>query len=318
MKAGDSRLGVVVLTHNRREELLQTLDRLSDLPERPRVLVVDNASMDGTTAAVSLRFPELEYLRLERNIGAAARNLGLVRLDRRYVALCDDDTWWEPHALSRAADILDAHPRLAVVTARVLIGPECRPDPTSEEMARSPLQGDPGVPGKPLLGFLAGASVVRRDALLAAGAFEPRFFLGGEEELLALDLETAGWRMTYVEDLVVHHHPSAIRDAAGRRRLLLRNRLWVAWLRRPARVAVASTAALANRSLVDPDARRAFLQALCGARWTLRRRRVVPENVEQRIKLLEAQKRQGRRRLARPGLPPSGTGRKVRQLSLKH
>ena len=67
-----------------------------------------------------------------------------------------------------------------------------------------------------VLGFLAGASVVRRHAVLDVGGFEPRFFLGGEEQLLAIDLRAAGWCLAYVDDVVVHHHPSPRRDI-GRR-----------------------------------------------------------------------------------------------------
>ncbi|MGW4005013.1 glycosyltransferase family 2 protein, partial [Streptomyces nigra] len=54
----DPRTTVVVITHNRRPELLRTLDRLAELPERPRVIVTDNGSTDGTAAAVTRHHPE--------------------------------------------------------------------------------------------------------------------------------------------------------------------------------------------------------------------------------------------------------------------
>ncbi len=287
--AGDPRLGCVVLTYNRAAELLRTLEHLSGLPARPEILVVDNASTDGTQQQLRQWFPEVRCLRLKRNLGAAARNVGVRLCERPYVALCDDDTWWEAGSLRAAADLLDAHPRLAVVTARVLIGLERRIDPTCEAMARSPLPAPPGLPGAALLGFLAGASIVRRSALLAAGGFEPRFFLGGEEELLALDLVAAGWSLAYVEALTVHHHPSQQRDAAARRRLLLRNALWTAWLRRPISRALMQTAGLARRALEDAEARAALGEALRGLPWALRRRRVVPREVEQALRLLESE-----------------------------
>ena len=75
--------------------------------------------------------------------------------------------------------------------------------------ARShPLPARGPLPGKPLLGFLAGALVVRRTAFLEAGGFDPRFFIGGEEQLLAIELAVRGWTLCYVPQLVVHHHPS--------------------------------------------------------------------------------------------------------------
>lgn len=284
---GDPRVGCVVLTHNRSDELLRTVDRLRALSAQPAIVVVDNASSDGTQEQVSRRFPDVRCLRLERNLGAAARNVGVRLCKRPYVALCDDDTWWEDGSLRAAADLLDAHPQLAVVTARVLIGPERRVDPTCLAMARSPIPAPPGLPGAALIGFLAGASMVRRSAFIAAGGFEPRFFLGGEEELLALDLVTAGWSLAYVDSLTVHHHPSLHRDAAARRRLLLRNAMWTAWLRRPLSRALAHTAGLVWRTRRDATARAALREALCGLPWTLRRRRVLPGSIEQALRLLE-------------------------------
>src|SRR5689334_1184937 len=208
MADGDPRVAVVMLTHNRREEVLASLDQLTRLPERPRIVVVDNGSSDGTAERVAQCFPQVEVLPAGGNLGAAARNLGVRRAEAPYVALCDDDTWWETGALTHAADLFDAHPRLAVVTARVLVGPEDKEDSICAELAHSPLPVEPGMPGPPLLGFMAGASVVRCSAFLAAGGFEPRFFLGGEEELLAADLVAAGWWLCYVPQLIVHHHPS--------------------------------------------------------------------------------------------------------------
>src|SRR5581483_12008916 len=227
-----STIGVVVLTHNRAADLANTLRRLRPLPEAARLVVVDNASVDATADIVRRDFPDVELVRLPVNAGAAGRNAGVAHLDTTYVAFCDDDTWWAPTSLARAATLLDAYPALGLVCGRVLVGEDARDDPASRLMAISPLSATPGLPGRPILGFLCAASMVRRAAFLAAGGFEPRFFLGGEEELLALDLAAAGWALAYIDDIVVHHHPSPRRDAGRRAHLLLRNALWCAWMRR--------------------------------------------------------------------------------------
>ncbi len=283
----DPRVGVVVLTHNRCDELDATLRQLEALPEKPEIVVVDNASRDGTAQMLRAHHPEASCIRLQRNLGAAARNVGACLCDRPYVALCDDDTWWEPGSLHRAADLLDAHPALAVVTARVLVGEDDRLDPACTPMAESPLAAPPGLPGKPLLGFLAGASMVRRAAFIAAGGFEPVLFLGGEEELLAYDLVAAGWQLAYVDELIVHHFPSHVRDAGARRRVLARNRVWVAWLRRPLLSATTETLRLLWRSVHDAGARRALLGVAHGLPWALRHRRVLPRAGERGIRQLE-------------------------------
>jgi GT2 family glycosyltransferase len=182
----------VVLTHNRPAELLRTLSRLRALPERPEIVVVDNASREPVAPLIDARFPGVRCVTLPLNAGAAGRNAGVRACARRYVALCDDDTWWEPGSLRHAADLLDAHPSVAVLNATVMVGEENRVDPTCRVMENSPLQRSPELPGAPLLGFMAGASIVRRDAFLAVGGFAPRLFLGGEERLLAIDLARRG------------------------------------------------------------------------------------------------------------------------------
>jgi GT2 family glycosyltransferase len=264
---------IVVATHNRLERLRESLPH----HEGP-VIVVDNASTDGTADA-------LDVIRLERNRGGAGRNVGVEAARTPYVAFCDDDSWFAPGALARAAALLDAHPRLALVQARILVGPDERLDETCAAMARSPLAPADGQPGHPLLSFVACAAVVRRSAFLAAGGFSERLAVGGEEELLSWDLAAAGWLLSYVPEVVAHHHPT--RHRPGRRELLARNALWTAWLRRPAGVAARRSAAIVARAARDPATARGVAGALAGVPWVLRARRVSPPHVEAMRRALE-------------------------------
>jgi GT2 family glycosyltransferase len=293
----DPRVAVVVITHQRREEVLLALTRLLDLPERPRVIVVDNGSTDGTAAAVRQRFPQVELVASPVNLGAVGRNLGVAQLDTPYVAFCDDDTWWEPGSLRTAADILDAHPRLAVVTARILVEPGGTEDPIVPELRDSPVRGAGWLPGPALGSFLAGASVLRRDAFAEVGGFSERLWLGGEEELMAGDLAVNGWELCYLPALTAHHQASPVRDRHLRRRNGIRNTLWTTWLRRPLRPALRRTAHLLRSLPRDRVTALALLDAARGIPWVLRERRVLPASVEARFAALDdAQRRSTARR----------------------
>lgn len=279
---------VVVMTRNRRGELLDTLARLTALPGSPPVVVADNGSRDGTVAAVRDAFPEVRVLPLGHNAGVTARNEAVRLADTPYIAFSDDDSWWAPGALDRVAAVLDRHPRIALVTAHVLVEPGGRDDPVSIEMQHSPVSGDPSLPGIPVLGFLACAAAVRRDAFLAVGGFPERLHFSGEEELLAIDLAAAGWELRYMPDIVVHHSPSSSRDTDWRLRRGVRNALWTLWLRRPAAHAVRRSWQLL-RSTRPAVAVTALGQALGGLSWVLRERRVVPDAVERDLRRLEPQ-----------------------------
>jgi GT2 family glycosyltransferase len=128
--------------------------------------------------------------------------------------------------------------------------------------------------------------VVRRQAFLAAGGFDERLWLGGEEELLATDLVTAGWEVCYDEQLTVRHDPSPLRDATRRRRDGLRNTLWFNWLRRPWRTALRRTWFLLRTVPRDRTSAAAVLAAIRGLPWVLAERRPVPPQVEARLAAL--------------------------------
>jgi GT2 family glycosyltransferase len=292
----DPRTTVVVITHNRRPELLRTLDRLAELPEQPEVFVTDNASTDGTSTAVALRHPQVRLVRPGRNHGAVGRNLAVRRVRSPYVAFCDDDSWWAPGSLSAAADLLDRYPALGAVTARIVVEPDGTEDPIVEELRTSPVPGPSWLPGPALGSFLAAATVLRTEAFRRAGGFHPRLWLGGEEELLAADLAADGWWLAYAEDLTVHHHPSVVRDHTRRRHDGIRNTLWFTWLRRPVRPALRRTLHLARTVPRDSVSLKAFAEAAAAWPWIVRERRVLPPGVERRLRALEDSQRTSKAR----------------------
>ncbi|PWR13018.1 glycosyl transferase, partial [Micromonospora acroterricola] len=173
---------VVVATRNRRAQLLDTLGR-----HAAPVILVDNGSDDGTPAAVARAFPAVRVVRLDENAGAgAARNIGVELADTPFVAFADDDSYWAPGALERAAAILRGRPGTGLLTGQVRVGREQRLDPVSAAMARAPLGTPPGAPGPAVLGFLACAVVLRRRAFQQVGGFTERLGTYGEEALLAM------------------------------------------------------------------------------------------------------------------------------------
>jgi GT2 family glycosyltransferase len=281
------RITVVMITHNRCEQLLETLEQMTTLPDAAPIVLVDNASTDGSADAVERRYPQVRVLRSPRNLGAVARNVAVQQVTTPYVALCDDDTRWQPGALTRAADQLDRHPALGVVTGRCLVEPDLTEDPITPELRHSPVPGPDWLPGPALLGVMAGLSAVRVRAFTDVGGFSERMWLGGEEELFALDLAARGWWMCWDEEMVIHHAPSTVRDPRRRRQLGIRNTLWTLWLRRPFSSVLRRMATVLRSAPLDRATVTAVAEAMRGIPWVLRNREVVPVEVERGLVLLE-------------------------------
>jgi glycosyltransferase involved in cell wall biosynthesis len=247
---------VVIASRNRRDLLLATLGRLRMLPERPPLIVVDDASEDGSADAVRAAVSLVEVVALAAPAGAAARNVGVQIARTQMVAFADDDSWFAPGALAAAAAVFATRPRLGLLAARILVGPERRLDPTCRSIEAS----------KSVDGFLACGAVVRRGAFLAAGGFHPWMSMGGEEERLAIDVAAQGWELDYDRAVVVHHHPPRREDPAARRRAVARNAAWTDWLRRPASEAARRTVRRLARE-PQPAALAGVLEAVVALPW---------------------------------------------------
>ena len=274
----NARISVIVLTHNRVHEVTRTVERLLALPETPPVIVADNGSVDSTMTELERRFPQVRVVACGRNLGASGRNRAAMLATTEYLAFCDDDTCWEPGSLAEAVRVLDAAPGVAVLSGKVLVGETRRIDATCARMSASPLDRR-GLPGPALVGYMAGACVFRTAAFHEAGGYEPRLFIGGEEELVALDVLGAGHAIVYCDAVVTTHCPSPSRDASLRRRVLARNAALVAWLRLPLSEALAATWRAFSLLIRERSLRRHALTWLHDIVWAVARRRVVDARV---------------------------------------
>lgn len=265
----EARVSIVVLTYNRRARVLGLLRRLQALAGDWPIIVVDNGSMDGTAAAVAAAFPSVLLIRAKRNLGAAARNIGAAYVHTPYIAFCDDYMQWEPDALERGVRLLDGAPDVAVLSSRIWKDG----DPAGDEGggARHPA----------FQGFLAGACMVRTRAFCDVGGYWPPLFNGGEEVLMALDLVERGWRIVYAADVVARSLSSRREEADARNRLLLRNVIWVAWMRLPMRAAWRITAQQLRCAYRRRCLCRTALGAIAGLPRVLSHRQVVSAAAQQ-------------------------------------
>jgi GT2 family glycosyltransferase len=276
------RLSVVIITRDRLALLSRTLSQLALLPERPEVIVVDNGSRQSVRPTVRSVMPAARVISLPVNIGAGARNIGVRQSEAEFVAFCDDDSWWTPGSLARAAAIMESDERIGLLAARVEVQPQGVTDPVSQLMAAGPLADDlqrAAGGRRAVTGFLACASVVRARAFLAVGGFCSTLGIGGEEQMVAWDLWSSGWKALYTPEICAVHHPQSLDARPGRRRLLARNDLWAAWQRLPPAQLADRTRDVVMRSVRDPAALAGAMEAVGGIRFAWSRRAPIPAPV---------------------------------------
>jgi N-acetylglucosaminyl-diphospho-decaprenol L-rhamnosyltransferase len=225
--AGAPRVSVVVVSFNTRDDLLAcaaSLEREVTLPFE--LVVVDNASADGSASAVESAHPTARVVRNVENVGfGRACNQG-IRLSRAsYVLLLNSDAEVRPGAIEALAGVLDAQPGAGAVgprtlnadgTVQVSFGPDLTP--WGEWRQRRLVEGvrrrdprvlrrvDAGASREHEPGWVSGSCLLaRRSALESVGLFDEGFFLYEEDADLCRRLRRAGWRIVFEPGAQVVH-----------------------------------------------------------------------------------------------------------------
>ncbi|OBK73272.1 glycosyltransferase family 2 protein [Mycobacterium sp. 1274761.0] len=290
--AGATRTSFVIASRNRAAELSTTITRLLNTTNC-RIIAVDNGSEDDSVAVVR-RFAHqsagrVSAIELKSNRGVVARNVGVAAATTPIIAFCDDDSWWEPSAITNAEDLFDRHPTLGLLAARTVVMPHRHDDPMVSVLADSALGRRRDLPGPSILGFMTCAAVVRKAAFVAAGGFSELLHFYGEEQLLALDLAAVGWDLCYCPQLTAYHQPSEIRGSSSARQAReLRNAVLTTWMRRPMWPCLRATGRLLRAAVRDADHARGALEALVRLPSVMKLRRPLPDEVERALALIES------------------------------
>lgn len=266
-------LSVSIVNTQSCELLLACLESLEGAGAE--IVVLDNASEDGSVAAVRERFPAVRVIPQEFRAGFGANHNTVIRVTRgRYVYVLNEDTTAGDWGFDRLVAYLDAHPRVAALGPR-LVYPDGRqqdsawrfPTPFVTTVGLATL-GKVGVKQShgsaphPVDWVMGAALLLRREALAEVGLFDEGFFLYSEEVDLQLRLRQAGWEVHYFPGATVVHHESQFSAGIPERRInemwRSRHRYWRKHHSGPgARVAALATGAqYAARAALSPVARR--------------------------------------------------------------
>lgn len=215
-------VAAIVVNHNGGELLARCLSALAEQDLAPKkIIVVDNASTDGSVDRLPARYAGTELIRLRQNPGfAAANNIAVAEAeDCDWIALINPDAFVEPDWLRKLLASAQKHPEYAFFASRMLNERDpSRLDGAGDVYHVSGAHWRRGHAGREqgrcvaieeVFSPCAAAALYRRDALVEAGGFDESFFCYAEDIDLGFRMRLRGYKCLYVPDAVVRHVGSA-------------------------------------------------------------------------------------------------------------
>lgn len=209
---------VVIPNLNGGEDLLAAVQSLQSQTLQAHIIVVDNASTDGSVERLAAEFPEVTIMRNDRNYGyAGGVNPGLRAATEQgalYAAPFNDDAIADPDWLKHLVKFLDANPTYGAASCKVLKDDGKTLDSTGDYLTswglpyprgRDELDSGQYDDKREIFAASGAASLFRVSALKQVGLFDEDFFAYYEDVDLGLRLQLAGWKVAFVPESRVYH-----------------------------------------------------------------------------------------------------------------
>jgi GT2 family glycosyltransferase len=209
-------VSVIIASHTGRQHLQRCLPALlaDDYPDF-QVIVVDNASTDGTAEFVEQEYPSVKVIRNALNLGfSRASNMGAAHAPGEYLAFLNQDAVVRPGWLASLVVALEGHPKAALATPQILVLAQPHSiNACGNQSHYTGLSFCRGA-GQPAGSFtqleqvnaVSGAAfVMRKDVFEQLGGFDEDFFMYMEDIDLSWRARLAGYSSLYVPDATVYH-----------------------------------------------------------------------------------------------------------------
>jgi GT2 family glycosyltransferase len=201
-------VSVIVVNYNGRQYLadcLASLEQQRLTRDQFEVIVVDNASSDGSIDWIKENHPRVKLIQLQENVGfARGNNLALPHARGKFIAFLNNDAVAEPDWLHEAVLELRASPHVGGIASKIRFRHEPRIlNSTGLVLYCDGRGGDRGF--DEVFGACGAAMVMRRELLDDLGGFDERLFLYYEDLDLAWRARLRGWKFHYCPKAVVQH-----------------------------------------------------------------------------------------------------------------
>lgn len=221
-------VSIVSICWNRKNDICESLKKIREIDyDNLEVILVDNHSEDGTIEEVENNFKEVKLIKMFKNIGIEAYNIGFKNAKGKYIIIIDDDSFPHKMAVKRMVEKFENDEKLGMVAFDVrnfynydavamddnITGNETKAEAKNYIMA-----------------FNGAGAGVRRELLEKVGFYPEEFFLYWNEQDTAFRILDSGYKIQFFSDVVSYHKYSPKNRASWRAPLYYtRNAFWLIW-----------------------------------------------------------------------------------------
>ena len=192
---------VNILSYNRKEELRVTIQKVYEQDYKNiEVIVVDNTSTDGTPEMVEKEFPQVELIKLKKNIGIAGWNEGFKIAKGEYVLVLDDDAYPANNSIRKAVSELKSNNQVACITFNIY-------DVESSKQHKTNWQPDEEIFNKTFWPvFIGCAAMFSKNKLKEVMVMPEEYFLNLHELPISADIHSYGYKILFNKEIIAFHN----------------------------------------------------------------------------------------------------------------
>ena len=222
-------VSIVSICWNRKADICESLRKIREIEyDNLEVILVDNYSTDGTIEEIEENFKEVKLIKMFKNIGIEAYNIGFKNANGKYIIIIDDDSFPHKQAVTRMVEKFENDKKLGIVAFDVRNFYNYDAVTMGEIIdANNDTKADSQ---NYLMAFNGAGAGVRRDLLEKVGFYPEEFFLYWNEQDTAFRILDAGYKIRFFSDVVSYHKYSPKNRASWRAPLYYtRNAFWLIW-----------------------------------------------------------------------------------------
>lgn len=222
-------VSIVSICWNRKADICESLKKIREIDyDNLEVILVDNDSTDGTVEIIEKEFNEVKLIKMFKNIGIEAYNIGFKNAKGKYIVIIDDDSFPHRQAIKRMVAKFERDEKLGMVAFDVrnfYNYDSVTMDDVKEEDNNTKAESNDY-----LMAFNGAGAGVRKELLEKVGFYPEEFFLYWNEQDTAFRILDSEYKIEFFSDVVSYHKYSPKNRESWRAPYYYtRNAFWLMW-----------------------------------------------------------------------------------------